>query len=71
MRGAGGGRGGRGGGAGPTMDGKYISQHPFEPTAAEFSKNVPMLIGSNLNEFGYNNRATITPQTMEQVKANA
>ena len=28
-----------------------------------------MLIGSNLNEFGYGNRAIITPQTMEQVKA--
>ena len=67
--GTGGGRGGRGGGAGPTVDGKYISQNPFDPTPAEFSKNVPMLIGSNLNEFGYNNRAIITPQTMQQVKA--
>ena len=28
-----------------------------------------MLIGSNLHEFGYNNRAIITPQTMDQVKA--
>jgi para-nitrobenzyl esterase len=57
------------GGVGPTLDGKHIVQNPFDPKPAEFSKNVPMLIGSNLNEFGYNNRAIITPQTMEQVKA--
>jgi para-nitrobenzyl esterase len=57
------------GGVGPTVDGKYITQNPFDPAPTEFSKNVPMLIGSNLNEFGYNNRAIITPQTMEQVKA--
>lgn len=58
------------GGSGPVVDGKYITQHPFSPTPAEFSKDVPMLIGSNLNEFGYGNRAIITPQTMEQVKAS-
>jgi para-nitrobenzyl esterase len=56
-------------GVGPTVDGKYIVQNPFDPKPAEFSKNVPMLIGSNLNEFGYNNRAIIIPQTIEQVKA--
>lgn len=59
----------RGGGMGPTVDGKYIVQHPFDPTPAEFAKNVPMMIGSNLNEFGYQNRQLITPQTMEQVTA--
>ena len=57
------------GGAAPVVDGKYITQNPFDPTPADFSKNVPMLIGSNLHEFGYNNRAIITPQTKEQVKA--
>ncbi|MEO7414025.1 MAG: carboxylesterase family protein [Opitutaceae bacterium] len=56
------------GGVGPTVDGKYVTQNPFDPKPAEFSKNVSMLIGSNLNEFGYNNRAIITPQTIEQVK---
>jgi len=60
---------GRRRGVGPTVDGKYITQHPFDPTPAEFSRDVPMLIGSNLNEFGYGNRAIITPQTTEQVKA--
>ncbi|MBN2174211.1 MAG: carboxylesterase/lipase family protein [Bacteroidales bacterium] len=53
----------------PTVDGKYITQHPFDPTPAEFSKDIPMLIGSNLNEFGYSNRQLITPKTMDEVKA--
>ncbi|HYQ58773.1 MAG TPA: carboxylesterase family protein [Draconibacterium sp.] len=56
-------------GQSPTLDGKYIVQQPFVPTPAEFSKDVTMLIGSNLNEFTYNNRAIITPQTMSQVRA--
>jgi para-nitrobenzyl esterase len=56
-------------GTGPTVDGKYIVQHPFEPAPAEFSKDKPMMMGTNLNEFTYNDRALITPQTMEQVRA--
>jgi para-nitrobenzyl esterase len=56
------------GGYAPTVDGKYIVQNPFDPAPAEFSKNVAMLIGTDLNEFTYNNRAIITPQTVEQVK---
>lgn len=56
-------------GGAPSVDGKYVTQSPFEPAPAEFSKNIPMLIGSNLNEFNYNNRALITPKTMEEVKA--
>ena len=57
------------GGEGPTLDGKYIVQHPFDLTPAEFSKNVAMLIGSNLNESGYRNRQLITPKTTDQVRA--
>lgn len=59
----------RRGGEGPALDGKYIVQHPFDPTPADFSKDVAMLIGSNMNEFGYMNRQLITPKTMEEVKA--
>ena len=56
------------GGGGPVVDGKYIVQSSIdEPT--EFSKNVTLLIGTNLNEFTYNNRVIITPQNTEQVKA--
>ena len=56
------------GGFSPTVDGKYIVQSSID-TPSEFSKNVAMLIGTNLNEFTYNNRAIITPQTIEQVNA--
>lgn len=56
-------------GISPTVDGKYVVQHPFDPAPAEFSKNVSMLIGSNLNEWTYRNRQLITPQSLEQVKA--
>jgi len=38
-------------GWGPVMDGKLLSQHPFDPTAPAVSAHVPMLIGSTLNEF--------------------
>ncbi|HYQ59241.1 MAG TPA: carboxylesterase family protein [Draconibacterium sp.] len=56
-------------GISPTVDGKYVTQHPFDPKPAEFSKDVPMLIGSNLNEWTYRNRQLITPKTMEEVRA--
>jgi para-nitrobenzyl esterase len=53
---------------GPTVDGRYVVQHPFDPAPSEFSKDVPMLIGCNLNESGNQRRAIITPQTMDQVR---
>lgn len=56
------------GGSGPIADGKYIVAASAD-TPADFSKNVAMLIGTNLNEFTYNNRAIITSQTMDQVKS--
>ena len=44
-------------GWGPTVDGKILPQHPFDPAAPAISANVPMLIGTTLNEFtsGINN----------------
>lgn len=44
-----------GGRLSPVVDGTILTQHPFDPAAPECSRNVPMLIGSNLNEFCYNN----------------
>jgi para-nitrobenzyl esterase len=38
-------------GWGPTVDGEVLPTHPFDPTAPAISANVPMLIGTNLNEF--------------------
>ncbi len=44
-------------GWGPTVDGKILPQHPFNPAVPAISANVPMLIGTTLNEFagGINN----------------
>jgi para-nitrobenzyl esterase len=42
--------GGPGGGWGPIVDGKVIPAHPFDPGAPAISANVPMLIGTCLNE---------------------
>ncbi|HYQ59239.1 MAG TPA: carboxylesterase family protein [Draconibacterium sp.] len=52
----------------PSVDGKYITQNPFDPEPADFAKDIPMLIGSNLNEFTYYNHALISPKTMDEVK---
>jgi para-nitrobenzyl esterase len=41
----------------PTVDGRHLPQHPFDPGAPALSAKVPMLIGTTLNEFtsGINN----------------
>lgn len=44
----------------PVVDGKYLVQHPFDPAAPECSRDVPMLIGSNYNEFCYTNNIEYT-----------
>lgn len=38
-------------GWGPTVDGDVLPTHPFDPKAPAVSAHVPMLIGTNLNEF--------------------
>jgi para-nitrobenzyl esterase len=35
----------------PVVDGKILPTHPFDPSVPEFSANIPMLIGSNRNEW--------------------
>ena len=35
----------------PTVDGKALPNHPFDPVAPAISANVPLLVGTNLNEF--------------------
>lgn len=53
----------------PTVDGKYLIGSPLIDPPAEFSKDIPLLVGSNLNEFTYQNRAIITPRSMNEVKS--
>jgi para-nitrobenzyl esterase len=35
---------------GPTVDGRILPRHPFDPGASELSAQVPLLTGSNLHE---------------------
>ncbi|HWC95941.1 MAG TPA: carboxylesterase family protein [Candidatus Sulfopaludibacter sp.] len=41
---------GRRTGWGPTVDGKILPHHPFDPVAPAISAQVPLLIGTDLNE---------------------
>lgn len=47
-------------GYGPTVDGKHLTQHPFDPVAPEISKDIPMLIGTDFNEFTFDISQDIT-----------
>ncbi len=38
-------------GWGPIVDGKTIPSHPFDPTASAVSAQIPMMIGTVMNEF--------------------
>ena len=53
-----------GGRLSPVVDGEVLMQHPFDPVAPEISRNVPMLIGSNLNEFCYENNIEFRVDSM-------
>ena len=57
---------------GPKVDGRILPAHPFDPVASPLSADVPLIVGTNLNEFvsGIDNpeRGTLT---MEQMKSHA
>lgn len=36
---------------GPVMDGKVVAQHPFDPAAPPAMADVPLMVGTTLNEF--------------------
>jgi len=38
-------------GWGPCRDGKILPTHPFDPAAPQISAHIPMLIGTDMNEF--------------------
>jgi para-nitrobenzyl esterase len=65
---------GTGGGLnwGPTVDGRSIPRHAWDPKAPEYSANVPLLVGSVLNEFGNSIQAgdpSLDTMTLDQVRA--
>ena len=47
------------GGFSPVVDGTILPQHPFEPASPE-SKDVPMLIGTDFNEFTFDISRSMT-----------
>ena len=50
----------------PTVDGKILPQHPFDPTAPEISREVPMLIGTDFNEFTFDINMEVTSEEVKQ-----
>ena len=48
-----GGMSGRVGGFGPVVDGTILLQHPFDPVAPELSRNKPLLVGWNEDEYTF------------------
>ena len=50
----------------PTVDGKILPQHPFDPAAPEISREVPMLIGTDFNEFTFDINMQVTPEEVKQ-----
>ena len=40
-------------GFGPVVDGKALPHHPFDPTAPEISRNKPLLVGWNEDEYNF------------------
>jgi para-nitrobenzyl esterase len=34
----------------PVVDGDYLPAHPFDPAAPEMSKDIPLIVGSTINE---------------------
>ena len=39
-------------GWGPVVDGKVLPEHPWDPKGSPLSADVPLLVGTVLNEFG-------------------
>ena len=55
---------------GPAVDGKILPDHPFEPVSPALSANIPILVGTNMNEFvnGVDNpeAETLTNEELER-----
>ncbi|MGI5847173.1 MAG: carboxylesterase/lipase family protein [Candidatus Cryptobacteroides sp.] len=51
----------------PVVDGKILPQHPFDP-APEISKDIPVIIGTNFNEFSFENTPLTEKEAREQLE---
>ncbi len=52
----------------PVVDGKILPTHPFYPTAPEISKDIPVIIGTDFNEFSFENSPLTMEEAMPQLK---
>jgi len=43
----------RPGGFGPVVDGTYLPNHPFDPTAPSISRDKPLMVGTNKDEMAF------------------
>jgi para-nitrobenzyl esterase len=43
----------RPGGFTPVVDGTYLPHHPFDPTAPEFSRDKPLMVGTNKDDMAF------------------
>ena len=60
----------RGLGFTPVMDGKVVAQHPFDPAPPTSASNIPLMIGTTLNEFTHGiNHPDAFELTQDQLKA--
>lgn len=51
----------------PTVDGRYVTDPSFDPDASTISRDIPMIIGSNQNEFAYQRAEISDAETMERL----
>ena len=51
----------------PTVDGVYVTDPSFDPDAPTISRDIPMIIGSNQNEFAYQRADISEEETMERL----
>ncbi len=64
-----GGRGRRMGGNSPVVDGNILPTHPFDPEAPAISKDIPVIIGTDFNEFSFENTPLTMDEAMKQLRA--
>lgn len=50
----------------PVVDGKYVLGPTFNPDAPEYCADIPLLVGTNLNEFTFNNGREYTEEEAKQ-----
>ena len=60
----------RGLGFTPVMDGKVVAQHPFDPAAPSSAADIPLMVGTTLNEMTHGiNHPDAFDLTQEQLKS--